>query len=165
MTRHMAVVVGILLMAALVLPAAAFTSDALNISVEGNGDTEITFDYSLSWIENIAVFLKITDPADELKKALEGHSDKSVEVQSVSDGSATFLVEEFVRVKRTDNQTTYITPELSFKRAEKVLKEYWFAPLIHADFSPEETTISFPDGHEKQFQNQIEIPEIRYTIS
>ena len=43
-----------------------------------------------------------------------------------------------------------VTPSLSFARAQQVMDEYWFAPLVSPDFSPGITTVIFPErvqGH------------------
>ncbi len=148
------------------IPASAVTSDSLMIDVGtgGGGDTTVIFDYSLNWIENFAVFLKISDPASELKKGLEGYSDKDVEVTSVSDGKAAFIVYGFAHVTESNDSVTYRTPVLNFTDAETVLKGYWFAPLISVDLSPAETTVRFPDSYEKKFYNAIEIPSITHKI-
>ena len=39
------------------------------------------------------------------------------------------------------------TPALSFQGAEAVLNQYWFAPLISPDFSPDVTRVVFPDQY------------------
>ncbi|MEA2034591.1 MAG: hypothetical protein U9N40_03755 [Euryarchaeota archaeon] len=146
------------------VPASAVTSESLMIDVGTGGDTTVTFDYSLNWLENFAVFLKIGDPASELKKGLEGYSDKEVEVTSVSNGKAAFIVYGFAHVTESNDSVTYRTPVLNFTDAEKVLKGYWFAPLISVDLSPAETTVRFPDSYEKKFYNTIEIPSITHKI-
>ncbi|WP_054847456.1 hypothetical protein [Methanoculleus chikugoensis] len=65
-------VASLLLMAVIVAPAGgAFTTDNLLIAVDEDGSASITINYTLSWIETIAVFFKIADPAQELKSALE----------------------------------------------------------------------------------------------
>jgi hypothetical protein len=59
----------------------------------------------------------------------------------------------------------YSTPALSFQNAQRALNQYWFAPLINPDFSPDITQITFPDGYHEEFYNQIAIPAISHTIS
>jgi hypothetical protein len=56
------------------------------------------------------------------------------------------------------------TPALSFGEAEKILNQYWFARFITPDFSPELTTVRFPDGYRETFSNQISIPAIVHTM-
>jgi hypothetical protein len=145
-------------------PATAFTADSLDMAVQPDGDTDVSFHYSLSWIEHIAVFLRIADPADELKNALEGHSNKTVEVTGVTSGSASFLVYEFTAVREFPESVTYTTPKINFTEAETILQEYWFAPLITTDLSPAVTTVTFPDGYTEQFEDRIEIPHVTHEI-
>jgi hypothetical protein len=52
-----------------ILPAQAFTADSMDITMRDNGDANIQFDYTLNWIEHIAVYIRIANPADELNKA------------------------------------------------------------------------------------------------
>jgi len=146
------------------VPASALTLDSLYINIGDEGDTALNLEYSLNWIEKIAVFMKISDPAYELQNALEGHSNKGVDVTSVSDGGASFVVYGFAQVTDSGDAVTYRTPELSFSNAEDVMKGYWFAPLISIDLSPAETTIRFPDGYEEKFYNDIEIPSISHDV-
>ncbi|MDN7024316.1 hypothetical protein FGU65_05315 [Methanoculleus sp. FWC-SCC1] len=155
-----------LLAAALICaPASAFTANALDISVNETGDAEVTFDYSLSWFEQIAVFFQIAQPDRELKNALESYSGKQVDVVGVETGSAVFAVRDFARIKETANGTVYTLPGLDFTAAEEKLKSYWFAPLVEADFSPAVTTIRFPDGHEEKVFNESAIPSASHTIA
>lgn len=146
-------------------PACAFTADSLDIAVDRNGDAVIVFEYELTWAEEAAVFMRITDPSAELKKALESNYKKTVDVTGTGTGSSQFVVHEFASVKERGGNVTMSTPALSFASAEKVLKKYWFAPFINPDFSPSVTRVSFPDGHTDVFTDQISIPAIRHTLT
>ena len=145
-------------------PVQAFTAKNLDISILDNNDAIITFDYELSWIENIAVFSRIADPSAELAKALRSQFTKNVEVTSVSGNHAQFLVENFASRRVNGGVVTLNTPSLSFKNAEKVINTYWFARFISPDFSPEITRVSFPDGYAREFYNQDQIPYIRHIL-
>jgi hypothetical protein len=145
-------------------PVQAFTAKNLDVAVQGSGDAIITFDYELSWFENIAVFMHIADPAIELKKALESNFNKPVEVIRADGGESRFTVQGFATVKVKDGTTTMKTPGLSFAEAQKVLEQYWFAPLVSPDFSPEVTLVRFPDGYVEEFDNQISIPPVTHTL-
>lgn len=158
------VLLSIFLVAALVMPAGAFTADKLTINVEEDGAATITFDYSLTWIEDIAVFLKIADPNEEFGKALEKYSGAEVESVAVSDRSASFRAEKFARVSHTDNATVYTTPALNLTDAEKALNDYWFAPLVQADFSPAVTEVTFADGTVENLTDVSEIPSFTHQI-
>jgi len=154
----------ILLLWSCTIPVQAFTAKNLDVAVQGSGDAIITFDYELSWFENIAVFMHIADPAVELKKALESNFNKPVDVLRADGGESQFAVEGFATVKEKDGVTTMKTPALSFVEAEKILNQYWFAPLISPDFSPEVTRVRFPDGYMEIFDNQISIPALIHTL-
>ena len=145
-------------------PAQAFTADSLSIDVQKNGDATIDFEYTLSLPEKIAVFLKIADPNEELKKALEGNFHLPVSVESVSDSSARFSVSRFAPVSEKNGSLLVQTPALSFAAAEKILKNYWFAPLVKPDFSPGITTITYPDGYTEEFEEQISIPKTSHLL-
>lgn len=146
-------------------PALAFTANNLDIAVSDNADAVITFDYELTWAENAAVFMRITDPSLELKRALESNFKKTVDVIGTGNGRSQFIVHEFATRREKDGATVMSTPALSFVNAEKVLKQYWFAPFIDPDFSPSITRVSFPDGHSYEFDDQISIPALRHTLS
>ena len=150
----------------LVCPAQAFTAKNLDITVQDNTDAVITFDYELSWFENVAVFVRIGDPGTELKKALESNFNKPVQITEAGAGRSQFFVKGFAtRQVNKDGVTTMKTPALSFSEAETVLKQYWFAPLISPDFSPDVTRVSFPDGYSQTFYNQEQIPGISHVLS
>jgi len=148
-----------------VSPVHAFTAKTLDITVQENTDAVIAFDYELSWFENIAVFMRIADPGTELKKALESSYGKPVLVIKTDGGESRFMVQGFASKEERDGTVTLITPALSFADAEKILNQYWFAPLISPDFSPAFTRVNFPDDYTDEFYNQISIPAIRHTLT
>ncbi|WP_300163268.1 hypothetical protein [Methanofollis sp.] len=162
--RMLGGILSLLLIGALVMPAGAFTAEKLTIDVEEDGTATVTFDYSLTWLENIAVFLKITDPNVEFGKALEKYSGSEVESVAVSDRSASFRAEKFARVSLVDNATVYTTPALHLEEAEKALNDYWFAPLVQADFSPAVTEITFADGKVETLRDIAEIPSFIHQV-
>jgi hypothetical protein len=146
-------------------PAQAFTAKTLDIAVQQNTDAVITFDYDLSWFENMAVFLRIADPGLELKKALEGNYKKPVVVTKADGRGSQVIVQGFASVKENNGTVTMKTPTLSFAEAESVLNQYWFAPLINPDFSPAVTRVRFPDGYAEEFANQLSIPAIQHRMN
>ena len=153
------------LLALAAVPASAFTAESLSIDVQESGDATVTFEYRLGLVEKFAVFLRIADPAAELKNGLESNSGKEVTVSEVTSNSAAFLVREYAHKTTGDSEVTYTTPMLTFASAEKILLDYWFAPLISVDLSPAETTVLFPDGYTENFYDNIEIPGITHTMS
>ncbi|MDD1718825.1 MAG: hypothetical protein LUQ25_02080 [Methanoregulaceae archaeon] len=145
--------------------AGAFTADTLDISVGQGGDSSITFRYNLNWIEYFVVYLKIADPADQIRDLLEQEFRRPVEVDSVTPESVSIRVHQFAAVRTTGEGTTYTTPPLSFAAAEEVLRRQWFAALVSPDFSPRITTVQFPDGYTQRFDNQISIPAVTHTVA
>lgn len=155
----------ICLMAVMVAPVQAFTMHSLSISLDPAGTAQVDLNYELTFIEQGAVFLKITDPANELQKAFDTGSAGKATVISATSSSASVLVPGFASVSTRDGTRVMQTPPVSFERAESVLKTYWFAPLVSPDFSPAVTTVTFPDGYREYFYNQVSIPSVRHAMS
>lgn len=155
-------VLGLLVLAA--APACAMTAENLEIDLDAGGNAMITFNYQLTWFEYMAVYLRLVDPAQELKSALESSFGKPVEVLSFSPGSVDLQVQHFAALVHNGNTTTMVTPQVSFAEGEALLKQYWFAPLISPDFSPSETVIRFPDGYSVTFGDALVIPAQRHAI-
>ncbi|MFH0966974.1 MAG: hypothetical protein V1862_04740 [Methanobacteriota archaeon] len=147
-----------------ILPVQAFTADSLSVEVMQSGDARIIFNYTLTLPEQFAVYLKVADPNAELKKALESNFHHPVTIESVTNGSVRFMVSSFATLSEKDGKIRMETPAISFTMAEKVLKKYWFAPLVHPDYSPQTTTILYPDGYTETFTNQIEIPKTSHLL-
>ena len=148
-----------------ILPVQAFTADSLEINVQDNGSAEIQFGYTLNWIEHIAVYLRIANPNDELSRAFENNLHIPVKVEQVDSNSIRVSVSNFAqRSIDKDGRTSMSTPALSFEEAEKVLQQYWFAPLINPDFSPAITIITYPDGYQEKFYDISRIPKTIHTI-
>jgi len=165
MKRNSVIVMCLLATGLLILcPVQAFTAKSLVIEVNDTADAVITFDYELSWFESVAVFVRIADPGTELKKALESNFQMPVQVLEAGPGRSQFYVRGFASEKIRDGTVTLTTPALSFREAENVMKQYWFAPLINPDFSPDVTRIVFPDGYEQKFNNQDRIPGVSHTL-
>jgi hypothetical protein len=164
--KNMIFRIGILFLMLIVIacPAQAFTAKNLDIAIQANTDAIITFDYDLTWYENVAVFSRIADPGNELAKALRSQSGKNVEVLTVSGNHAQFLVENFASGTDKNGTITMIAPALSFTNARKALDTYWFGRFISPDFSPDITRISFPDGYAEEFYNQDQIPAVGHTM-
>ncbi len=159
------VVCALSVLALAISPAQAFTAKNLDISVAGNTDATITFDYELSFFEQFAVLMRIADPSQELKKALESNFKKPVTVLQTDGSRAQFIVAGFASAGEKNGTRTLRTPGLSFANAQKVLDQYWFAPLISPDFSPSGTKVTFPDGYMEEYYEQIEIPSIVHALN
>ena len=149
-----------------ILPVQAFTADSLDISVQNSGDADIQFDYTPNWIEHIAVYLRIANPADELSRAFENNLHLPVRVEQVNSDPIRVSVSNFAKRSVDKNGvTTLTTPALSFEETEMVLQQYWFAPLINPDFSPSITTVTYPDGYQEKFYNISNIPKTTHPLS
>jgi hypothetical protein len=154
----------ILMLLAVAVPVQAFTAENLNISIGPDGGAAITFSYQLNWLEYLAVFIRIADPAAELQKVLEGEFHQPVTIREVTAGRVSLYVPGFAVVQTAGDSTRYTTPEMSFAGADRILRQQWFSGLVTPDFSPAVTVVRFPDGHEERFTNQEIIPVIRYVI-
>ncbi|MDV2482109.1 hypothetical protein F8E02_08890 [Methanoculleus sp. Wushi-C6] len=158
-------VASLLILAFVVAPAGAFSAENLRITVDEDGSADVTFNYKLSFVERIAVFLKIANPEQELKSALEEATGSPVTVTAAESNVAVFSIQSFAKVRSAEDGNVYATPGLNFTGAQATLDRYWFAPLVQADFSPELTVVRFPDGHEETFIDHFAIPALSHTIS
>lgn len=157
-------ILGFIFLLALFSPTQAFTAESLTIDVAAEGGATVRFSYTLSWIEQVAVFFRVADPPGELASALEEYSGVPVTVAFVDSGGATFSLEQFARVEDAGSVRTLITPALQFTEAQVVLERYWFAPLISADFSPAVTTVQFPDGYREVRLNEDRLPSFTHQL-
>src|SRR5271157_2641354 len=148
-----------------VLPADALSISTLTIMVGQNGDAQVNVQYQLTMVEQAAVYFQIADPAGELKNALESNINKQVTVSNAGTTSAEVLIPSFASVSQRTGKKSITTPEISFSRAQQVVEQYWFAPLISPDLTPQVTTIVFPDGSNETFYNQIDIPSVTHQIA
>lgn len=85
MRNYLIIILAVIVLALLFSPVYAFTSDSFDIHVQPNGDARITFDYTLTWLEHVAVFMRIANPATELQKAITNNFNKQVTIASVTD--------------------------------------------------------------------------------
>ena len=150
--------------ASMIPSVSAVTIDSFEMQISDNGDTDVTFRYSLSPLEYIAIFMNIADPSEELRKVIDERTDREVGITDVSSGHSSFYIPEFIPPKSGAEGSTYVTPAIDFSKAEEVLNSYWFAPLITVDLSPENSKITFPDGFSEVFYNQLLIPPVTHTV-
>jgi len=148
-----------------VMPAQAMTAKSLTINLDANGAAHVDFQYELTFAEQAAVFINIANPGEELKKALENNSGKEVTVVKADSSSAEVIIPSFAEIRQSNGIKTMITPGFSFANAENVLKQYWFAALISPDLSPDVTIITFPDGYQTTYNNQISVPSVSHTVA
>ena len=156
---------GLCLLAFAVMPVQAFTVKSLNMTLAPDGDAQVDIHYDLTLFEEGAIFFRIADPAAELKKAFDANSKNPVTVTQATGSSARVIIPSFASVSTNGDETTMVTPSVSFERAQKVLDQYWFAPLISPDLSPDVTTIIFPDGYRAGFYNLLVIPSVPHQLA
>lgn len=165
MMEKNSLLIGLVLLAGLLAaPAAAFTMNSVDITIEQNGDADITAHYSLSWIERVVVYMRIAQPEKALEKALEQYTGRDVQVTSVDSGMTALTVDGFSAVTESPTSITYTTPMLDFSGAEAAIKGYWFARFVTVDASPETAVVGFPDGYQETFANTYVIPRITHAI-
>jgi hypothetical protein len=148
-----------------VMPAQAFTAKTLTITLNGNGDAQVDMQYDLTFVEQAAIFFHVANPASELQNALQENLNEPVTVVRADSSSAEVIISSFAQVTQSGGITTMATPAFSFAHAEEVMKQYWFAPLISPDLTPQMTTITFPDGYQATFNDQISIPSVSHTVA
>jgi hypothetical protein len=164
MNKFSFALVTLFVLAAAIHPVQAFTAKSLTITLAPDGDADLDMQYDLSFIEQSAVFFKIADPAAELKNAFDTHSSEPVTVKEATSSSAVVHIPAFADVSMNHKKTTMVTPGLSFERAQQVMDEYWFAPLISPDFSPGVSTIIFPDGYKAVYYDALNLPSVSRTL-
>jgi hypothetical protein len=160
MNRIYSVLLSLCILALAITPVQAYTAKSLAITIAPDGNAQVDMRYELSLIEQTAVFLRIADPAAELKKAFDTRSTEPVTVLSATSSSAVVRIPGFADVRTGAGKVTMVTPSLSFARAEQVMNEYWFAPLISPDLSPDVTTVTFPDGYKATYYDVLTLPSV-----
>src|SRR5690606_20866945 len=151
------------LLATLAGTAGAFTADRLEVVVAEGGAATVAVQSRMGWLDPAAVFVGLDRPDMALKRPLEPHPGKAATVRRVDAGVAAFEVDDFAHVR---DGTVYTTPALSFEEAGTIIRrDYsWLAGLIETDFSPSVTAITFPDGFQETFYDQVEIPRVEHAV-
>jgi hypothetical protein len=163
-----AATIGIIALAA--MPVQAFTAKELTISVARNGDAKIGMTYDLSWPEQIGLFIHAADPQAELKKGLENGLQRPITVSQVDRKSAEVFVTGFASTTwGADGSLIMSTPGISLEKAQNEVKRN---PVVMAitmvnsiDLTPKRTIITFPDGQNAVYTNQINIPPVTHTVA
>lgn len=159
-------VLGLLLILALfAIPAAAFTIDRLDVEIADSGDAGVTADYSLTWVENLVVFMKLVQPEKQLENSIEQYSGKDVTVTSVTSGSASMSIKDFAAVRAVPQGTMYITPSLDFSAMERAVRANRLSRFVSIDASPTVSVITFPDGYSETFADRLVIPSVQHVVS
>jgi hypothetical protein len=148
-----------------VMPAQAFTAKTLTVTLDGNGNAQADMQYDLSFTEQAAIFFHAADPSAALQNALQENLNRQVTVVKADGSSADVIIPSFATVSQSGGATTMTTPGFSFAHAQEAIKNQWYAPFISADFAPQTTIITFPDGYQATYNNQISIPSVSHTVA
>ena len=148
-----------------VMPAQAFTAKTLTVTLDGNGNAQADMQYDLSFTEQAAIFFHAANPATTLQNALEQNLNRQVTVVKADTSSAEVIIPSFATVSQSAGTTTMTTPAFSFASAQQSIKNQWYAPFISADFAPQTTVISFPDGYQAVYSNLISIPSVSHQTA
>lgn len=154
-----------LMITALVLfitgPAAAFTANSLDITVDENGDAIAIFRFTLEgFIEN-AIPQSMLE--EELLKGLGTGSDPP-ELIVMDRSSATIRMKKFAAVEDVPTGTEYRTVTMDFKKAQIALQQSAVSTVVTADFSPDVMTVTFPDAYNRQFTGADVLPAITHVV-
>ncbi len=142
-------------------PAAAFTANSLDITVDENGDAVATFRFTLEgFIEN-AIPQSMLE--EELLKGL-GTSSEPPELISMDRSSAMIRLKKFAAVGDVPTGTEYRTVTMDFKKAQIALQQSAVSTVVTADFSPDVMTVTFPDAFNRQFTGADVLPAITHII-
>ena len=164
--KRICILIGCLcLLVFFVMPVQAFTVRSLEMTLDPDGNAQVDIHYDLTLFEEGAIFFRISNPAAELKKAFDANSNYPVTVTQATGSSARILIPSFATVTTDGNTVTMVSPSVSFERAQNVLDQYWFAPLISPDFSPDVTTIIFPDNYRRSYNNLLVIPSVSHQLA
>jgi len=142
-------------------PVLAFTARSLDITVNKDGDATAVFQYSLEGVIENAIPLPMLE--GELKKGLSTSSEPP-DVISFDRSGATLLLRKFAQVNDAGNGTEYLTASLDFKKAEIALKNSALNYMISADFSPQVSRVTFPDGYVREFLDSSTLPSLSHTV-
>ena len=164
--KHTYFLIGcICLLAFAVMPAQAFTAKALTIDLDTNGNAQVDFRYDLSFTEQAAIFFNVANPSAELANALENNLNRQVTVVRADNSSADVIIPSFATLSQSNGAEVMTTPAFTFANAQNAIRQYWWAPIISVDLSPDVTTITFPDGYQTTYNDQISFPSVSHQIA
>jgi len=142
-------------------PAAAFTADSLSITVKANGDATADFRFTLQGVIENAIPVSVLQ--DQLTKGL-ATSAEPPQVISFSSSEAVLLLKGFAATTTVPTGTEYQTTSMNFTNAQAALQNSAVSSVISADFSPRITTVTFPDGYTREFDNSPVLPSIDHIV-
>jgi hypothetical protein len=147
------------------MPAQALTAKALTVNLDTAGNAQIDFRYDLTFAERAAIFFNIANPADQLENALESNLNEPVTVTRADSSSADVTIPAFASVSQAGGAETITTPAFSFVNAQNKIQQQWWAGINAVNMAPGVTTITFPDGYQAVYYDQISFPSVTHRIA
>jgi hypothetical protein len=145
-------------------PAAALGVSYLEIVVARSGDATVTFEYTLTWPEQVLAFLGAVRPDRDFGKVLAAVSNGEVREIASGPGSTSFSAGRFAVVSGASPNASYCTPVLNLSWAEAGWEVSILSPLLEPDFSPAVTVIRYPDAYSVMFRDELVIPNTTHTF-
>ena len=158
-------IICICLLALAVMPAQALTAKALTINVDSAGTAQVNFQYELTFAERAAIFFNIANPAVQLENALQSNLNKPVTVTRADSSSADVTIPSFATVSQANGTKTITTPAFSFINTQNQIQQEWWAGVNAVNMAPGVTTITFPDGYQAVYTNQISFPSVTHRVA
>jgi len=138
-----------------ILPAQAFSVDKLEYNIDNTGTVYITADYSLSFLESLA--LQTPTIRDEFTKAIKTEYSDGAEVITITDTHTEFSIPKWADIKSDG----YIqTPAITFENVKSRIDSYWFLKALNIDYSPTITIVKFPNDETYTYNDQMTIPSL-----
>ena len=99
-------------------------------------------------------------PPTELRNALENNLNEQVTVVKADSSSADVIIPSFATVSQSNGTETITSPAFSFVNAQNQIQQSWWAGINSVNMAPQVTTITFPDGYQATYYNQISFPSV-----
>jgi hypothetical protein len=146
------------------MPAAAFHARYLEVVIDRGGDATVTFEYTLSFLEQCLAFLGFISPDKDIGQILGASTGGEVETLLAARGATLFSVKDFAMVGEDATGITCYTPTLNLSWGQAGYESSILAPLLEPDFSPDVTIIRFPDAYSLTLRDQLVIPNLTHTF-
>ena len=88
-----------------------------------------------------------------------------VTVVRADSSSAEVIIPSFATISQSSGAETMTTPAFSFANAQNAIRQDWWSSLISVDLSPDVTTITFPDGYQATYNDQISFPSVSHLMT
>jgi len=145
-------------------PAAALHARYLDIVVSRDGNATVTFEYNLSFIEQVLAFFGAVNPDRDLERIFAATTGGKVETLSADTGVTTFSVTGFANITKDSPESIYETRPVNLSWGQAGYESSILAPFLEPDFSPDVTVIRFPDAYSRTFRDQFLIPNVTHSF-